>query len=168
MPLTAHSTLESIQSDVFDRDDVSAWVPSTQDTEYTTGYESQSQPRNVQICDEDDSWPVDEKLAAGVQWAFGTSKEDSMTWSTLPSQSTRGDTGPVTRVSPIQENTNNDEPCRQIPGTFDIEVDKGQTDDEPFERHDTELEDMILGSSKPTVAIVEVCVQNHSPMSVLA
>jgi hypothetical protein len=42
VPLTAHSTLESIESDaVFDHDDVPAWMPSTQDTEYPT-YDSQS------------------------------------------------------------------------------------------------------------------------------
>lgn len=163
MPLTTHSTLESVQSSVFDRDDVPAWAPSTQDTEYTTGYESQSQPRSAQICDEDDSWPVDEKLAAGVQWTFGASKEDSMTWSTLPSQSTRGDTGPITRVSPIQEDANNSEACQQIPGAFDMETDKRQTHDELFEHRDTELEDMILGSSKSTIAVVEVRVQKSLP-----
>ena len=71
VPLTAHSTLESIGSDiVFDRDDIPAWMPSTQDTEYTT-YGSQSQPKNNEKLDEDDSWPIDEKLAAGVQWTFG-------------------------------------------------------------------------------------------------
>jgi hypothetical protein len=161
--LTAHSTLESVHSDVFDRDDVPAWAPSTQDTEYTTGYESQSQPRSAQICDEDDSWPVDEKLAAGVQWTFGASKEDSMTWSTLPSQSTRADTGPIPKVSPIQEDANNSEACQQIPGAFDMEMDERRSDDEPFEHRDTELEDMILGSSKSTVAIVEVRVQKLLP-----
>ena len=79
-PLTAQSTLESVQSDqLFECDDAPAWIHGTQDTEYSTGYGTQSQPQNPQICDEDDSWPVDEKVAAGVQSTFGGSKDDSMT-----------------------------------------------------------------------------------------
>jgi hypothetical protein len=73
LPLTAHSTLESIGSDaVFDRDDVPAWMPSTQDTEYTT-YDSQSQPQINQILGEEDNGSLDEQLEADA----GASKDSS-------------------------------------------------------------------------------------------
>ncbi|KDR84979.1 hypothetical protein GALMADRAFT_107537 [Galerina marginata CBS 339.88] len=155
VPLTTHSTLESVQSEeIFDRDDVSAWMPSTQETEYTT-YGSQSQPQNPQICDEDDSWPMDEKLAAGVQWTFGASKEDSMTWSTLPSQSQRADTGPVTKTSPIRKERSelhSPNKSHQIPGAFDLEMDD---EGEVLMNGDSELEEIILGASKSTTNAVE-------------
>jgi len=147
--LTAQSTLESVQSDqLFERDDA-AWIHGTQDTEYSTEYETQSQPQNPQICDEDDSWPVDEKLAAGVQWTFGGSKDDSMTWSTLPSQSQR-DTGPVTKTSPIREERDERDPrstSHQIPGAFDMVMFE-ETDDEAALPHDAELEQIILASPR--------------------
>lgn len=143
-PLTAQSTIESVHSGtIFDQDDAPSWLPSTQDTEYTTVFESQSQPQ-AQICDEDDSWPVDEKLAAGVQWTYGVSKEDSMTWSTLPSQSQRGDTGPVTRTSLIAEEGVNRHAAN---GRF--------VEDEDLIPRDEELEEMVLGS-KSTVNLVKV------------
>ncbi|KAJ3513818.1 hypothetical protein NLJ89_g2733 [Agrocybe chaxingu] len=163
IPLTSHSTFESVQSDVvFDHNDhIPAWMPSTQETEYTSGFtNTQSQPQ-TQICDEDDSWPVDEKLAAGVQWTFGASKEDSMTWSTLPSQSQRGETGPVTRTSPIREErsvredaTNN---STRIPGAFgDVQMDdEADIAEEPILR-DKELEEIVLGSSKANNDVSEL------------
>jgi hypothetical protein len=147
-PLTAQSTIESVHSGtIFDQDDSPAWLPSTQDTEYTTVFDSQSQPQ-AQICDEDDSWPVDEKIAAGVQWTYGVSKEDSMTWSTLPSQSQRADTGLVTRTSLIAEESNH-----HATNGRDLEVDN----DEDLIPHDKELEEMVLGS-KSTVNLVKVGV----------
>lgn len=147
IPLTAQSTIESVQSDnIFDHSDVPAWMPSTQDTEFTSTYESQSQP-HTQVCDEDDSWPVDEKLAAGVQWAFGVSKEDSMTWSTLPSQSQRADTGPITNASSIREEV---EQSNRVPGGHDIEV-----NNEGLIPPDEELEEIVLGS-RSTVSLVKV------------
>jgi len=157
VPLTTHSTLESIRSDtVFDHGDIPAWMPSTQDTEYTA-YGSQSQPHNNQILDEDDSWPMDEKLAAGVQWAFGGSKEDSMTWSTLPSQSQRADTGPVTKTSPIREEVSirqdvaMQEPLQrtqQIPGTFDVDMEDDRDPHRDLETQDAELEELVMSAPK--------------------
>lgn len=141
-PLSAQSTLESVQSNLFDHDDVSTWIPSTQDTEFTSAY--QSQPQETQICDEDDSWPMDEKLSAGVQWTYGASKEDSMTWSTLPSQSQRADTGPIARGN------------EQDPSASDLDLKNREDANEDLERRDFELEDVIMGSSKTTVSLVEV------------
>ncbi|KAF9478526.1 hypothetical protein BDN70DRAFT_40904 [Pholiota conissans] len=169
MPLTAHSTLDSVQSNIFDQDDIPAWVPSTQDTEYTSGYDSQSQPRTTQICDEDDSWPIDEKLSAGVQWTFGESKDDSMTWSTFPSQSQRGaNTGPITRVSSIQEkeSATANEASQKIPSTFDMDTDLRQAVDESSEGRDTELDEIITGTSQSVIATVEPKIpRSQSQMS---
>ncbi|KAK0478366.1 hypothetical protein IW261DRAFT_1608608 [Armillaria novae-zelandiae] len=45
--------------------------------------------KHVEVLDEDDSWPMDEKLAEGVEWTFGIpfDREDSLTWSSAPTQS---------------------------------------------------------------------------------
>ena len=147
--LTAHSTLESVQSDqLFEHHDAPTWMHGTQDTEYTTGYETQSQPQNPQVCNEDDSWSVDEKLAAGVQWTFSGSKEDSMTWSTLPSQSQRGDTGPVIKspVREIRDKRDSTSTSHQIPGAFDAKM-LEEAEDEAALPHDAELEEIILGGN---------------------
>lgn len=152
--LSAQSTLESVvSSNLFDRDDISPWAPSTQDTEYTSAYQSQPQPGGTQICDEDDSWPIDEKFAAGVHWTYGASKDDSMTWSTLPSQSQRGDTGPLSTISPPERSSN-------LPPTPDVNInmnhDTDTEDEDDFEHRDLELEDIIMDYPKATVALVEV------------
>ena len=150
-PLTAQSTMESVDSEkVFDRDDSPAWMPSTQDTEYTGEFGSQSQPQ-AQICDEDDSWPVDDKLAAGVQWTYGVSKEDSMTWSTLPSHSQRADSGPLTTRSVIEEE--DAERGHDVTEECDVEMDN-EGDLIP---RDEELEEIVLGSQS-TVNLVKVGV----------
>ncbi|KIM48213.1 hypothetical protein M413DRAFT_225123 [Hebeloma cylindrosporum] len=154
--LTTHSTLESVQSDqLFEHDDdAPAWMHGTQDTEYTIGYETQSQPQNPQICDEDDSWSVDEKLAPGVQWTFSGSKEDSMTWSTLPSQSQRADTGPVIKTSPIREirgERDSISTSHQVPGAFDVKM-LEEPEEEAALPHDAELEEIILeGNAEPKI-----------------
>ncbi|KAF8168109.1 hypothetical protein B0H34DRAFT_786336 [Crassisporium funariophilum] len=157
IPLTVQSTLESIQSDgIFDREDVPNWMPS-QDTQYTSAYGSQSQQRSSQVLDEDDSWPMDEKIAAGVQWTFGASKEDSMTWSTLPSQSQRADTGPVTKTSPMREDRSMKEPThanQSIPGTFDIDMEDEYGIDEELVPRDAELEQMVIGAPKFTASVL--------------
>lgn len=157
-PLTAHSTLESVTSDrVFDDDDVPAWMPSTQDTDYTSGYTQSQQHPDTQICDEDDSWPIDEKLSAGVQWTFG-SKDDSMTWSTAPSQSTRGDTGPITKTSPLREQKSDwaSPKGRAIPGAFDVEMDNAAEDEDNLLSRDPELEQVVLSAPKATIADTHV------------
>jgi hypothetical protein len=150
LPLSAQSTAESVASDrVFDDDDVPAWVPETQDTEYTTGYDTQPATQDMNICDEDDSWPVDEKLAAGVQWTYDAVKDDSMTWSTLPSQSQRG--GDTTHFSHDKTTSSlrniAEEPATghsgKVPGAFDFEM--GRDDFDTFSSKDKELEDAVLG-----------------------
>lgn len=157
-PLSAQSTLESIRSEVIfdDPDDIPAWMPSTQETDYSMPFGTQSQPSQSQqptILDEDDSWPMDEKISEGVQWTFGGggSKEDSMTWSTLPSQSQRADTNTLykSQASPVREGHS-----RVIPGAFDVEVD----DDDELIARDSELEELVMGSEKGTVNVVIVSI----------
>lgn len=155
-PLTAQSTLETVQSDDLFDDTIPSWQPSTQDTEYTSAYDTQSQPQ-TQLCDEDDSWPMDEKLAAGVQWTYGASKEDSMTWSTLPSQSQRADTGPLTGKSSENNHLTRHEALqasRQIPGAFAVDDggDDAMLEDKADEPEDLEFEDDIVETSAQTPA----------------
>ena len=166
VPLSAQSTLESVISDaLFDRhDDDPAWMPTTQDTEYTSGFGSQSQQLSqphghVNELDEDDSWPMDEKLSGGVQWTFGTgmSKEDSLTWSTLPTESQRADTGPVNReqASREREEAAVGQTSRVIPGAFDMDVDEEYEGDDDLVG-DSEFDEMEIEPGKSTVSLVEV------------
>ncbi|KAI0669935.1 hypothetical protein C8Q78DRAFT_1171319 [Trametes maxima] len=127
VPLSAQSSKASIFSDVvFDSSNASpqpSWMPSTQDTSYSAGG-SQSQgvaksnylrddndADDADDLDEDDSWGVDEKFAAHQTWTpFGFSngdgdqvmKDDTMTWSTLPSRSTSQRAGDTGSVQPTQ------------------------------------------------------------------
>lgn len=158
-PVSAQSTLESVvPSDFFgERGHTEAWVPGTQDTEYSSAFASQQQAMSNQPIspDDDDSWPIEEKLSQGVHWPFGrVSKEDSMTWSTLPSQSQRADTGPASKdpsnheVGRIQEGTKQSAP----PGfeeSMDIEQDDYNTGVYPVTQDD-DLEEIILSGAKST------------------
>ena len=84
--LVPKATLESALSDaVFSNKERSTpvWTSSTPDTLY-------SNLENTNVCDEDDSWPMDEKLEEGVQWVYENAKDDNTTWSSLPSQQNTG------------------------------------------------------------------------------
>lgn len=155
----ALSAQSSIFSDaVFDsQNDVPAWMPSTQDTEYSTHLGSQAQSsQKLGDLDEDDSWPmVDEKLAAAnPAWTpFGFAKEDSMTWSTLPTESQRGDTRST------QNATNNagemkESLVKNVPGAFDIDTDV--PDDAELDLGESELDELNLEAGKSTVSLVKV------------
>ncbi|KAF5385196.1 hypothetical protein D9615_001515 [Tricholomella constricta] len=170
--LSKQSALESMKSDaMFDDTDVPAWVPNTQDTEYLSAFGSQSQSPSQNALDEDDSWPIDEKLAPGVQWTFGGGnvKEDSMTWSTLPSQSQRADTGTSHKDQPV---AHSDEPYptnRAILGAFAMDVDEhhdnGQEEDADISQDDSELEDVVM-HGKSTVSRLETkATRSESKMS---
>jgi hypothetical protein len=158
-PLTAQSTMESIASDrLFDHDDdddVPAWMPSTQETEY---FGSQDGGGNANVLDDDDdSWPLDEKLSAGAPWTFGggLGKEDSITWSTAPSQSQRLDT---VHSQKDQTSTRHESELQTnvIPGAFEVEMNNDEhevsvmvTDD------DDDLEEMVMRGAS-TVNLVDV------------
>lgn len=161
---------------VFDRvDDNPAWMPSTQDTEYTDGTESQiPQAKLAALEDDDDSWPLEEKLAASEQaWTpFNfNNKEDSMTWSTLPTESqgptrSRGDlTGnSATKALPKDEES-------AIPDAFVMDIDRdaghghvhddGTSDPEEEAGHESVMYTSDLGdifkAGQSTVNLVEVC-----------
>ncbi|KAG6911972.1 hypothetical protein DXG01_000220 [Tephrocybe rancida] len=167
-PLSRQSTMESVQSArIFDDTDAPAWMPETQDTDYSSRFDSQSQNPYQDTIDEDDSWPIDEKLAPGVQWTFGANlKEDSMTWSTLPSQSQRGDTTTSHSYkepnAPQASQDDDARPARKaVPGAFDVDM------DDDFEvnnaQSDKELEDIVL-HNKPTTSLAEV-QQSDSQLS---
>ncbi|KAG6842222.1 hypothetical protein C0991_000192 [Blastosporella zonata] len=173
-PLSKQSTMESIQSTLlFDGADVPAWVPDTQDTDYSSRYDSQSQHAYQNPTDEDDSWPIDEKLASGVQWTFGGNiKEDSMTWSTLPSQSHRGDTiashSQKHEESAIPQEPQRDVPyslSKAIPGAFDMDM--GEGDEGDFAQGDSELEDIVL-DRKPTSSLMETVSRSEGQPSLMS
>ncbi|KAG6890415.1 hypothetical protein C0995_008769 [Termitomyces sp. Mi166 len=142
-PLSRQSTMESTQSDkIFDDTDSPAWMPKTQDTDYSLKDGSRSQNLHQTPIDGDDSWPVDAKPAAGVRWAFGDIvKEESTTWSTLPSQSQREDTGKYHshQDDKPQENTL-DHNVLSLASRIDIHGDF----DEHVAHGDSDLEDIIL------------------------
>lgn len=158
--ISTQSTVASLFSDrVFDsQQDVPTWVPDTQDTEYSAGFESPAEDnQKIDDMDEDDSWPmVDEKLAAAnPAWTpFGFAKEDSMTWSTLPTESQRD-----TRST--QNGTNHSgslgKAATHVPTTFDVEVDDFQNDAMLGDDHlrESDLED-IIEPGKSTASLVKV------------
>lgn len=164
-PLSAQSTMETIQSDDLfgDRGNTEAWVPSTQDTEYSSAFGSQQQTtlNHQNALDDDDSWPIDEKLSQGVHWPFGgPSKEDSMTWSTFPSQSQKVDTATVSKGLKDHESERIQEATkRAVPDGFDEDMDIEQEDYNTGTEQinqDPELEELILSGAKSTVTSVGV------------
>jgi hypothetical protein len=109
--LSTESSKTSLYSDIaFDKEDaVPAWMSSTQGTALS------AQPSQQKVhdddddddMDEDDSWQVDAQYKTNQVWTpfgFGSAdKDDTMTWSTLPSRSTSqkgGDTGPMVQAEP--------------------------------------------------------------------
>jgi hypothetical protein len=173
---TQQSSQASTFSDaVFDQvEDIPAWMPSTQDTEYTDGSESQIHRAKFATPedDDDDSWPLEEKLAASEQgWTpfnFNT-KEDSMTWSTLPTESqgltrTRSDLTDNSAKNAVQQDEG-----PVIPSTFamDIDGDVAQVQahesnvDEPEADHESVMYTSDLGdilkAGQSTVTLIEAC-----------
>ncbi|KZT01027.1 uncharacterized protein LAESUDRAFT_496370 [Laetiporus sulphureus 93-53] len=96
--LSAQSSKASVLSDaIFDKaDNIPAWMPATQDTEYSTAL------THLNDLEDDDSWRIDEQLAPNEVWTpftFPPGDKDD-TWSTMTTKSTSqkgGDTGPVTQ-----------------------------------------------------------------------
>ncbi|KAJ7783775.1 hypothetical protein DFH07DRAFT_873986 [Mycena maculata] len=158
VPLSAQSTMESVRSDgLFDsQDGVPAWMPSTQDTEYTSGFGSQSQcspPRDPMTeLDDDDSWPLAQR-----PWFANASKEESLTWSTLPTESQRGDTGPMAQDDGVDVSQRNEPSIQPIPGSFNMDIDEdGEDRNVIFDESD--LGEMEIDPAKLTVALVDPMV----------
>lgn len=108
---------------------------------------------------------MDEKLAAGVQWTFGigVDKEDSITWSTLPSQSQRADTGPMNQDDAVTRTGGAVVKASSVvPGAFDVDMDEEDYGgDGQIGPGDSELEEMVM-TGKSTVGLVEVRFLSHS------
>lgn len=142
-------------------DGVSTWVPSTQDALYTID----SQSRDVQCTaddDDDDSWPLEERLAAAEPgWRpfdfSNVDKED--TWSSLPTES-QGPTRSLTaekngNVMILSNNADveaetNDEETEQEQGSVEI------SDAEHSAMEVSELEE-VAEPGMASLRRVEVC-----------
>ncbi|KAJ3564387.1 hypothetical protein NP233_g8329 [Leucocoprinus birnbaumii] len=166
--LSAQSTMESVRSDDLfgDRGNTEAWVPSTQDTEYSSAFGSQQAGSGHQVAlDDDDSWPIDEKLSQGGHWPFGAqSKEDSMTWSTLPSQSQRNDTDSASKETKNQEQEHSSKARQE--DDMEIEHEDFNTGADGINT-DHELEDMILSGVKSVSDSLE-SEDNQGPSSLIS
>ncbi|KAG6857550.1 hypothetical protein H0H87_000149 [Tephrocybe sp. NHM501043] len=169
--VSRQSTMESVQSaGVFDDANVPAWMAETQDTDYSSRFDSQSQNTCQNPIDEDDSWPIDEKLGSGVQWSFGGHiKEDSMTWSTLPSQSQRGDTATShshkeTDASQPQEpqDDNVQSLSKTAFGLLGLDPDLGDHEEDG----DSDLDNVL--HEKPTISLVEKVPRSESQLSLVS
>jgi hypothetical protein len=151
--LSAHSTAVSLFSDVVfeSQNDGPAWMPNTQDTEYSIARSDTQPSQKIDDVDEDDSWPmVDQKLAAAnPSWThFGFTKEDSMTWSTLPTESQRDTRSTQNRTS--QSGSGKDSSAKYAEGAFGIEIDEELGGDD-IDLRERQLENLGLepaGSAK--------------------
>jgi len=146
-PLTAQSTTESMRTDnsdrLFDSQDPPAWMSSTQDTDYDFDTQPQPQRPLEQLDEDDDSWPMEER-PIGVTFTEG----DSMTWSSSnPTQTHRLDTEYLGRVGQSEPPEDKDPPTSTIPGSFHMDVDDGDEDDDDV---------MDAAPSKSTVSLVDV------------
>ncbi|ESK86648.1 tat-binding protein 7 [Moniliophthora roreri MCA 2997] len=155
-PVSAQSTMESIKSDasdkIFGSQEAPAWMPSSQDTEYSA-FGTQSQYNQL---DDDDSWPIDEKLEDRIkQWPFNNNR-DSLTWSSAPTDTHKSDTQPMDaqQLETTDIRLGEKEASRQIPESFDMDVDgddEVEDDEEPIEP----TQEMSIEFGKSTVSLVE-------------
>ena len=153
-PFSARSTQSSLLSDnVFGSQvNVPAWAPHSQDTQLTSQesqpvVEEKDHPADI---DDDDSWPIDDKLALTNQtWTpfEGVAPvEDSMTWSTAPSESQIGSQSP--RQGLIEDATDAAIRSHQSQICVD-EVDEDMDVDDDMEKD-------MLDEGKPTISLVTV------------
>ena len=147
------STMDTESNDLLDnRGNTEAWMPKIQEAEYPGVFITQlSDPQQLSTLDDDDSWPIDEKLLHGRPWPFGSeSREDSLTWSTLPSQSQRVDTDPNLKGGKAPEEGQALE-AQPIPGESDEDMDIEQEDfgaGKEVINIDHDLEEIILSGAK--------------------
>ena len=158
-PLSAQSTQSSLFSDnVFgSQNNAPAGVPRSQDTQITS-QESQpvieeGQPADI---DDDDSWRIDDKFAETNQlWTpfVGVAAvEDSMTWSTNPSESQIGKKSP--RQDPIEDTMDvagRSHQSQIVADELDEDMDVDDDDDD-----DDNVKNDVLEEGKPTVSLVMV------------
>ncbi|KAL5495289.1 hypothetical protein ACEPAI_752 [Sanghuangporus weigelae] len=122
---TFYSTQSTFSDAIFDHE-MPAWVPSTQDTDFsdqgpaqsTLHDEAATQEKNV---DANESWHLDEKFGETWTPVAYTAKDDDMTWSTAPTRSTRSaDTDILDgTVPPAPSKTNSEEHPDALDATFE-------------------------------------------------
>jgi len=148
------STQSSLLSDnvLESQDNVPAWATRSQDTQITSQesqpvVEEKDRPADI---DDDDSWRLDDKFAATDQmwtpFAGIAAVEDSMTWSTAPSESQIGS------KSPRQGLTGDamDAAIRSHQSQICVdELDEDMDVDEDMKKD-------ILDEGKPTVSMITV------------
>lgn len=145
--------MDTESNDLLDnRGNTETWMPKIQEAEYPGVFITQlSDPQQLSTLDDDDSWPIDEKLLHGRPWPFGSeSREDSLTWSTLPSQSQRVDTDPNLKGGEAPEEGQALE-AQPIPGESDEDMDIEQEDfgaGKEVINIDHDLEEIILSGAK--------------------
>ena len=145
--------MDTESNDLLDnRGNTEAWMPKIQEAEYPGVFITQlSDPQQLSTLDDDDSWPIDEKLSHGRPWPFGSeNREDSLTWSTLPSLSQRVDTGPNLKGGKAPEEGQAHE-AQPIPGESDEDMDIEQEDfgaGKEVINTDHDLEEIILNGAK--------------------
>jgi hypothetical protein len=153
-PLSAQSTQSSLFSDdVFgSHNNAPAGVPRSQDTQITS-QESQpvveeGQPADI---DDDDSWRMDDKFAETNQlWTpfVGVAAvEDSMTWSTNPSESQIGKKSP--RQDPIEDTID-------VAGRSHQSQVVAESDEDMDVDDDDDVKNDVLEEGKPTVGLAMV------------
>ena len=142
---------------IFDReDDIPAWVPNTQDTDYSI-QPSQTKSHQEQLEElenEDPIWPIDDKFPPNNMWTpYGFASMGDDTGSTF---STTEDALPTTQS--FREALHRAAKEYDIPITEPTqELDDGNVAmDVEDDGADSELED-ILRSGKATISLVPVC-----------
>lgn len=106
------------------------------------------------VCDEDDSWPMDDKLEEGVQWVYGNAKDDNTTWSSLPSQQNTGNLSQDMVESDLGRE-NQDPPTEAYargnsPDVYDTDV------DQPNATSDSEVDEGPQTATMSAISPVEV------------
>ena len=139
----------SFADNVFDsQNNVPAWVPESQDTQVTSQeslpvLEKREHPADL---DDDDSWRLEDKFAATNQmwtpFAGVTAVEDSMTWSTVPSQSQMGGKSP--RQDPTEGGMAATTRSQQSQDVDEL--------DEDMDIDDDDIKSDTIDASKPTVS----------------
>ena len=159
--LSAQTTLESVASEpVFDTsDDKPAWMPTTQDSEYSSVYDSQphampdSQYHDKNnLEDDDDSWPLDEK---GPIWTFPTADDDD-TWSDM--NSVAPDVEPDVAGANQEQAVDDCLPpsSQDVAGAFKSHPDQDY-EDEYLGLDESDMEDIAIEAGTSSVNLVDVC-----------
>lgn len=151
-PFSAQSTQSSSFSDhVFGtQDDTPGWMPRSQDTQMTSQGsqpvdEVKGRPAGIDD-DDDDSWPIDSKFGATNAFAGIAAVEDSMTWSTAPSESQIGSQS-------LRQDSTGDTMDAAIPSSRS-QIGSDELDEDMDV--DEDIKGDVLDEGKPTISLVTV------------